>query len=135
MHYSPITLPPAPPRTRFRPDTPAPLAERQRLRLERLVARFRRDDLEALVDNLIARLDLLDGDPDLEDDDPAGDSLDEHGEHPSDSGTDLLPEMPLYGVDQSRGPLNEDRAYRRWQTDERARGLSLSGLARLVRAA
>ena len=67
MHYTPIS-PPGAARARLRLETPAPLAERRRQRLERLVARFKRDDIEATVDGLIALLDQLDGDSDEEDD-------------------------------------------------------------------
>lgn len=66
MHYTPIS-PPGAARARLRLETPAPLAERRRQRLERLVARFERDDIEAAVDGLIAMLDQLDGDTDRED--------------------------------------------------------------------
>lgn len=55
---------------------------------------------------LIGRLDRQDGDCDLEDDDPAGDPLDLNGEMPDDEGRGILPTQPLYGVDQSAGPLN-----------------------------
>lgn len=61
---------------------------------------------------LIARLDRADGDPDLEDDDPAGDTLDEHGEAPTEDGTEHLGVLPLYGLDQSLGPINEREAHR-----------------------
>lgn len=63
--------------------------------------------IEAAVETLLSVLDTLDGDPDLEDDDPAGDALDK-GE--LDEGCDLAP--PIYGVDQTKGPLNETEAYR-----------------------
>lgn len=59
---------------------------------------------------LIARLDRQDGEPDLEDDDPAGDPLDERGEPTSDDGRPISPMPPLYGLDQSRGPINEQQA-------------------------
>lgn len=63
----------------------------------------------------IALLDAADGEIDLEDDDPSGDPLDEHGEHPTDTAQVLLPTRPRYGVDQSKGPINEREAHRAWQ--------------------
>jgi len=76
------------------------------------------------VTQLIARLDRLDSRfEDIEDDDPAGDPLDEYGEAATDTGSTLLPTPPIYGVDQSSGPLNERRAYRTWmRTQQGARG-------------
>lgn len=68
------------------------------------------------VELLIARLDRFDAPyEDREDDDPAGDTLDEHGECPTDTGTDVLSLLPLYAVDQTKGPLNEVAAHRTWQ--------------------
>lgn len=63
--------------------------------------------VEDQIETLIALLDAFDGDPDLEDDDPAGDTLDEHGEAPTEDGTEHLGVLPLYGLDQSLGPVNE----------------------------
>lgn len=65
--------------------------------------------IEARIEQLIEYLDRIDGDPDLEDDDPAGGAIDDegHGEH-------LLPAMPLYAVDQSLGPTNEEVASREY---------------------
>ena len=51
-----------------------------------------------------------DGDCDLEDDDPAGDGLDERGECLTDDGSEMLSTLPLYGLDQSAGPVNEREA-------------------------
>lgn len=77
-----------------------------------LPVNIRRARIEAIVETCIAYLDAIDGDCDLEDDDPSGDPLD-HGElggfvHPE----ILMATLPLYGVDQSRGPINEVEAYR-----------------------
>lgn len=65
-------------------------------------------ELGDMIEHLIAQLDGLTGDPDLEDDDPAGDPLD-IGEAPAD--TEVLAMLPRYGLDQSRGPINERPAY------------------------
>lgn len=103
-----------------------------------------RPSLERLTARMIEVLDTMDGDPDLElngdeldgslgeDDfhnasttpwtgpgcpisDPGGDTLDEHGECPSDDGTPLLQPRPIYGPDQSTGPINHEDGYREWQ--------------------
>ncbi len=68
-------------------------------------------DLRALMATCVDILDQRDGDVDLEDDDPAGDTLEEHGEHPTDDGTTMLAVKPAYSIDQSRGPINEQAAY------------------------
>lgn len=48
-----------------------------------------------------------DGDPDdREDDDPAGDPLDQSGEEQSDDGRPLLAARPVWGIDQTAGPIN-----------------------------
>ncbi len=62
------------------------------------------------IERLIALLDLADGDCDVEDDDPAGDGLDERGECLTDDGSEMLRTFPLYGLDQSAGPVNEQEA-------------------------
>ncbi|MBV9840229.1 MAG: hypothetical protein JOY99_01620 [Sphingomonadaceae bacterium] len=66
---------------------------------------------------MIDRMDEMDGDCDIEDDDPAGDPLDagefEAGSHPNDV---LVKTRPIYGVDQSLGPINQDDA---WQEHRR----------------
>lgn len=67
------------------------------------------------VEYLIARLDRTDGEPDLEDDDPAGDPLEMYGEAASDDGQPLMATLPLYGVDQSTGPINEHAAARAYR--------------------
>lgn len=63
--------------------------------------------LARLAARLIERLDEIDGEPDMEDDDPAGGSIDDEGE-----GLELLPMLPRYGADQTRGPNNEAEAVR-----------------------
>jgi hypothetical protein len=74
------------------------------------------------IERLIALLDIADGDFDLEEDDPAGDALDERGECLTDDGTEMLSTLPLYGLDQSAGPVNEREAafVRRRQLMQRA---------------
>lgn len=56
--------------------------------------------VEQQIEALIALLDDLDGDPDEEDSDEDGD--------PCDLGEDACcsQELPVYGIDQSKGPLN-----------------------------
>lgn len=62
------------------------------------------------ADFLIRRLDQVDAPfEDLEDDDPAGTDLDD-GEGVGDDGRGLLPDRPMYAVDQSTGPTNHRRA-------------------------
>jgi hypothetical protein len=75
---------------------------------------------------MIDRMDELDGDIDIEEDDPSGDPLDIDGEasaeRPGDRG--LLPTLPIYGLDQSLGPINEaeaNRAYMRGLLSEKSR--------------
>jgi len=64
-----------------------------------------RKAVEQQIEALIDLLDQLDGDPDMEEDELAGDPLD-LGE---DDG--CMKMRPLYGVDQSRGPVNAHEAY------------------------
>ena len=78
---------------------------------------FDRYAIECQIEELIALLDLVDGDPDLEDDDPSGDPLD-RGEMPCDG--ELLAMKPVYGDDQTLGPINEYEA-------KRARDVALYG--------
>ncbi|MCW6529730.1 hypothetical protein NED98_05680 [Sphingomonas sp. MMSM20] len=78
--------------------------------------------IEDEIERLIGLLDLVDGDCDLEDDDPAGDPLDEHGEAPSHDGYELVATRPVYGLDQSLGPIN----YREAERGYRARELGLA---------
>ena len=51
------------------------------------IPKLRRDDLEALAERLIDRLDQVDGDPDLEDSDPAEDDDGGYCEADDDRGT------------------------------------------------
>lgn len=101
-----------------------------------------REAIEALVESLIAILDVMDGDPDLEDatdaeddftfspraeqyrqtlgagcpiSDPGGGNVEDELQFDSDNGTDTLATLPLYGVDQSKGPINETIAAQRHQ--------------------
>ncbi|NML94726.1 hypothetical protein [Novosphingobium olei] len=80
------------------------------------IARLSRDEIEALTEHLIDRLDTLDGDPDLEDDDPAGGNPEDVGEHDYSRG---LP-RPIFGVDQTRLPLNAKKVWERWWFNEHA---------------
>ena len=66
------------------------------------------DEIERLVD----MLDMFDGDCDLEDD-REDDPLD-RGECPGAEGVELMATLPIYGVDQTLGPVNEREAYRAW---------------------
>lgn len=68
--------------------------------------------LSAIADAAIAILDQRAGDCDLEDDDPAGDPLDISGEYQSDDGREILAMLPIYGADQTLGPINEAAALR-----------------------
>ena len=67
-----------------------------------------------IVEQLIELLDLAAGDVDLEDDDPAGDYLD------TCEGEVLLKVLPLYGPDQTKGPINEVAACHAHKLSERA---------------
>ena len=75
----------------------------------RLLTREDRRAIAAQIEALIAVLDAADGDCDLEDDDPAGGNPDDVGEVP-----DWLPRFPLpvYGIDQRRGPTNAREHWR-----------------------
>lgn len=74
-----------------------------------------RKAIELRIELLIAVLDVMDGDPDLEEDDPfGGNILDE----PHDPHENLV---PVYGVDQSLGPINEIEATRDWERAQRQR--------------
>ena len=94
----------------------------------RLMPPHRRMAIEGEIDTLlhratllIARLDRAD-EPfmDSEDDDPAGDPLDK-GEGEGHFGQGLYAVLPRYGIDQSRGPINEAAAYRAYQRDMMSR--------------
>lgn len=62
--------------------------------------------IEIHIENMIALLDTADGDPDIEDDDPAGDPLG-RGEEEDWRPNGIVLSRPVYGADQSRGPVNE----------------------------
>lgn len=64
-----------------------------------------RKAVERQIEELIELLDTLDGDPDLEEDELHEDPLD-LGE-----ATNIMETVPIYGLDQSAGPLNERAAY------------------------
>lgn len=66
---------------------------------------FDRKAIERQIEQLIELLDTLDGDPDLEEDELHEDPLD-LGE-----ATGIMETVPIYGLDQSAGPLNERAAY------------------------
>lgn len=79
--------------------------------LHPLFGRMTRDQIEQLIEAAIAFCDEQDGDTDLEDDDPAGDPLDSgEDEDWRPEGIRLL--KPVYGTDQSLGPINEDETFR-----------------------
>ena len=83
----------------------------------RPAARLTADDcrmIGKIVEQLIELLDLAAGDVDLEDDDPAGDYLD------TCEGEVLLKVLPLYGPDQTKGPINEVAACHAHKLAERA---------------
>lgn len=75
------------------------------------VPRYLRDEdrfaIECQIEALIELLDQDDGDCDLEEDDWTGGNVEDERQ---DCGHYLLP--PIYGVDQTAGPLNEVEAYR-----------------------
>lgn len=92
--------------------------------VERILARYDRESIEAFLEVALELLDTLDGDPDLEDDDAGedddpGGQCDEDGVNtasPSTSGTHdrhYYPGRLIYGVDQSAGPLNGQLVARR----------------------
>ena len=84
----------------------------------RVIPSLPRPVLARLTERLLERLDELDGDPDLEEDDHPGDPLDIHGEHPTDDGQTMLPTKPIYGEDQTLGPINEQDATRAFYRQE-----------------
>lgn len=63
-----------------------------------------REAIENEIERLIAVLDVLDGDPDLEDDDPGGGNVED--EPHMGEGQGYYPDIPLYGIDQSKGAIN-----------------------------
>lgn len=83
-----------------------------------LLSTLHTTDLKAIAATAIDLLDARAGDCDLEDDDPAGDTLDELGEHPADDASTILRAAPVYGVDQSTGPINGRAAYQAHQAAE-----------------
>lgn len=93
------------------PITGAPLRARAINGIEPQFALANRKAIEREIERLITLLDAADGDCDLEDDDPAGDTLD-LGEAPDPAGNELLSILPVYGIDQSLGPINEREAIR-----------------------
>lgn len=76
-----------------------------------VLARGQRQEIQRAIDLLIAVLDAADGDCDLEDDDPAGGAVEDCGEVEDwrPDGIKLL--KPVYGIDQSLGPINEEEVY------------------------
>lgn len=97
-----------------------------------LTAVLARLDTATLETVAAAAIDILDeraGDPDLEDDDPAGDALDEHGEHPSDDGCTILAIKPIWGTDQTAGPVNGRAAIAAHLEEDEARNGSAVGWA------
>lgn len=62
-------------------------------------------EIGQLIETMIAKLDDLQGDVDLEDDDP---SIDPAAAGEREEG--IL--APIYGLDQSEGPINFDQAHR-----------------------
>lgn len=75
-----------------------------------VLSRLYTSDLQAIVAAAIDILDQRAGDCDLEEDDHSGDLLDIEGEPPSDDGRPISKMLPLYGIDQSRGPINHAEA-------------------------
>ena len=71
-----------------------------------------RKALEAEIERLIELLDTIDGDCDIEDDDPAFDPGDDREQE---EWRGIMP--PLYGIDQSAGPINERQAMQRHQRE------------------
>ena len=82
--------------------------------VERILGRFDRAQLEGFISVAIDLLDMADGDPDIEDDDPSGTPLDQ-GE--GDEAT-IVATKPIYGPDQSTGPINEREAIAEHQAKE-----------------
>jgi len=107
----------------------------------RILARYDRRSLEAFLSVAIDLLDTMDGDPDIERNgdendgsfaedeycasffgsfdgpgcpisDPGGGNVEDEGEEEEDGAGQIYATLPVYGVDQSVGPLNEAAAYR-----------------------
>ncbi|SCW36799.1 hypothetical protein SAMN02927924_00229 [Sphingobium faniae] len=87
----------------------------------RILSRYDRERLEGFVAIAIDLMDLMDGDPDLEDgdadedDDPAGGNVED--ERQMAAGQDYYRLPPRYGIDQTKGPINEIEAYRQHRRD------------------
>ncbi|ALR19027.1 hypothetical protein ATN00_00545 [Sphingobium baderi] len=81
----------------------------------RILSRYDRERLEGFVAIAIDLMDLMDGDPDLEDDDPAGGNVED--ERQMAEGEDYYRLPPRYGIDQTKGPINEIEAYRQHRRD------------------
>ena len=79
------------------------------------IAPTSRAAIEAEIERLIALLDLADGDCDLEEDDAAGGNVED--EPQMGVGQDYYRMPPCYGIDQSKGPINEHEAYRQHRRD------------------
>ncbi|HEX8388249.1 MAG TPA: hypothetical protein VF636_04465 [Sphingomonas sp.] len=75
--------------------------------------------LSRLVARMIDHIDGLDPDPEEEDDDPAGDPLD-RGELDESRPDGIKLPRPVYGADQSLGPVNYAETCRAWQEALRA---------------
>ena len=91
-------------------------------------ALINRAAIEAEIERLIGLLDLADGDCDLEEDDPSGDNvldmeLDE----------DAVALCPIYGEDQSLGPINAVHANQRYDLLRQIADHSDGGSPELVR--
>jgi hypothetical protein len=71
--------------------------------------------LSRLTARMIERMDELDGDPELEDDDPAGADHDLSECDPSRPEPGFIARLPVYNLDQRRGPANNDDVNRAWQ--------------------
>lgn len=89
--------------------------------LAQAVPMLTRHELAALTERLIDALDSLDPDSDLEEDDHCG-QQDEDGFNTGswsrfDSEREAL-FKPLYGIDQTAGPINHRAAYKSWLSTE-----------------
>ena len=105
---------------------------RRGTRFHRLLSTLSADEVEDAIEALIARLDQMTPDEDMEDDDPAGGNiLDE----PHDQHENLI---PLYGIDQTTGPINEVEAcntyLRRHLEEDKGSGSSAAPSILLTRA-
>lgn len=82
-----------------------------------------RSEIENEIERLIGLLDTIDPDPDLEPetdvclagDDGCGAHYRQGHRHWGAAEDALIPTIPIYGPDQSAGPLNEREGYRDWQ--------------------